>query len=69
MRKEKGNNNMWDKIKKKGGCGKNRYGKLKAMLILSRINSKSTNKKRQECRKYWCNICKAFHLTKMKIYK
>ena len=47
-------------------CGKNRYSKLKAMMVLAKANSKYAKSKRQECRKYWCNICDAFHLTKMK---
>lgn len=55
--------------KQKGKCGKNCYSKLKAMLVLSRTNNKYVEKRRQECRKYYCNICKAFHLTKMKNYK
>ncbi len=50
-------------------CGKNCYNRLDAMLTLSRINNKHSNSKRQECRKYWCGVCKAYHLTKMKEYK
>lgn len=49
----------------KNKCGKNSYNRLRAMLVLSRVN-KHKNNKRQECRKYWCDICKAYHLTKMK---
>ncbi len=56
---------MWDKVKKKGGCGKKRYKRLAAMLVLSRVNNKYKN--REECRKYWCDMCNAFHLTKMKL--
>jgi len=36
------------------------------MIILAKANSKYAKSKRQECRKYWCHICGAFHLTKMK---
>lgn len=49
-------------------CGKNCYNRLDAMLALSKIKNKCNNK-RKECRKYWCDICGAFHLTKIKKYK
>ncbi len=47
-------------------CCKNSYNRLRAMLVLSRINNKYSNNNRQECRKYWCDVCKAYHLTKTK---
>lgn len=47
-------------------CGKNSYSRLRAMLVLSRVNNKHSNNNRQECRKYWCGVCRAYHLTKMK---
>lgn len=50
-------------------CGKNSYNRLRAMLVLSRVNNKYSGNKRQECKKYWCDICKAYHLTKIKEYK
>lgn len=45
-------------------CNKKKYkDKLSAMIALASCNSKH-NKHRMETRYYWCNICKAYHLTK-----
>lgn len=47
-------------------CGKVKYkDKLAAMVALVRCKGKHNNAwKRQEKRVYYCNECKAWHLTK-----
>lgn len=52
-------------------CNKKRYDKLGAQLMLSSCLWKSNFKAdRQEIRIYYCNICKAYHLTKQhKLWK
>ena len=45
-------------------CTKIKYrDKLSAMIALASCTSKH-NKKRLETRFYWCDKCKAYHLTK-----
>lgn len=46
-------------------CKKKKYkDKLSVMIALANCQSKG-NSKRMETRYYWCEECKAYHLTKM----
>jgi hypothetical protein len=43
-------------------CSKRKYDKIGAMLAIAKIQNKG-NYNRHECRYYFCNKCKAYHLT------
>ena len=50
-------------------CNKKRFTKFEAMLYLAnsdlRYKKTKGRTKRKECRYYYCNVCKAYHLTSM----
>ena len=49
-------------------CKKKRYkDKISAMIALASCKH-SKKGKRQECRIYWCDKCKSYHLTKYKYF-
>lgn len=50
-------------------CTKRKYkDKISVMFALSQCNKHSAKSNRQECRFYWCDKCKSYHLTKKKFY-
>ena len=48
-------------------CNKKKFTKVEAMMRIANAEveykKRKGRSKRRECRYYWCNECKAFHLT------
>lgn len=46
-------------------CNKKKYDKIGAMIALASCQKSGRfgNSKRNECRLYYCDICKSYHLT------